>query len=91
MFTLSYEDDESIPSLRTLMASKKTDSQTNAEEGNLVSYNKLDCGICLTNKIDVMFYKCGHLYCCENCAVKLNGTCPICRIKYDELVKIYLG
>ena len=55
------------------------------------SYVKLNCGICFTNKIDIMFYKCGHLYCCENCAVKLNGTCPILRIKYDELVKIYLS
>lgn len=45
---------------------------------------------CLSNKIDVMFYKCGHIYCCENCAFKLNGTCPICRQKYDEIVKIYL-
>lgn len=66
------------------MASKKTESQTNADAKD--SYD-----ICLINKIDVMFYKCGHLHCCENCAVKLNGTCPICRIKYDELVKIYLG
>ena len=92
MLTLSHEDDESIPSLKTLMASGKENRiPTNVEEENLVSSNKLDCGICLTNKIDIMFYKCGHLYCCENCAVKLNGTCPICRIKYDELVKIYLG
>ena len=89
MSWLSYEDEDSIPSLRTIMASKKTESQTNAAAKD--SYDKLNCGICLTKQIDVMFYKCGHLYCCENCAIKLNGTCPICRIKYDELVKIYLG
>ena len=88
---LTYEDDESIPSLRTLMASKKTENQTNAEEKNFVSCNQLDCGICLTNKIDIIFYKCGHLYCCENCTVKLNGAFPICQIKYDEIIKIYLG
>lgn len=92
MLTLSSVEDESLPSLMTLVASKKMESQTSADAGLSISNDKLglDCGICLTNKIDVMFYQCGHIYCCENCAVKLNGNCPICRIKYDKLVKIYL-
>lgn len=91
VLTLSCEEDESLPSLMTLVTAKKTNSQTSADTDLSVPNDKLDCGICLTKKIDVMFYKCGHVYCCENCAIKLNGTCPICRIKYDELVKFYLG
>ena len=88
---LSSGEDESLPSLTTLVASNKMESQSSPDADLPHSYDKLNCGICLTNKIDVAFYKCGHMYCCENCADKLNGTCPICRIRYDELVKIYLG
>ena len=87
---LSSGEEDCLPSLTTLMASaEKLESQTTSIQQHLSS-NKFDCGICLSNKIDVMFYKCGHIYCCENCAFKLNGTCPICRQKYDEIVKIYL-
>ena len=90
VFLLSSGEEDRLPSLTTLMASaKKQESQTTCIQQHLPN-NKLDCGICLSNKIDVMFYKCGHIYCCENCAFKLNGTCPICRQKYDEIVKIYL-
>ena len=45
-----------------------------------------DCAICLVNTKSVVFYKCGHYYCCKDCASFIT-KCPICResiVQYIE-------
>ncbi|XP_074632748.1 alpha-protein kinase 1-like [Acropora palmata] len=54
--------------------------------------NELICQICLVENIDCIFYSCGHMYCCNSCALKLNESnncCPVCRKVITEIVKVY--
>lgn len=50
------------------------------------------CVICLCEKRDVIFYKCGHLAACHDCAQQLKKHqkgCPICRQPILDIVKVY--
>jgi hypothetical protein len=55
-----------------------------------------DCVICMDNPIDVMFYPCAHMQCCQKCAVKLvchwtgatAPTCPMCRSEIHVILNI---
>jgi len=46
------------------------------------------CKICLDSQANVVFFPCGHLCCCMNCATSLN-KCPICRRVIDKLIRTY--
>lgn len=63
--------------------------------------NYSTCSICLTNKSDIAFIKCGHMCLCEDCSTEIkireeiynpnaNITCPICR-QYGPTIKIYIS
>lgn len=45
-----------------------------------------DCAICLCNKKSMVFYPCGHYYCCEEC-VKSLKSCPICRASIGKCIE----
>jgi len=50
------------------------------------------CIVCFENKKDTVFYKCGHLACCNACAILMrdkNAECPICRAQIIDVTKIY--
>lgn len=51
------------------------------------------CSICLDKKADHCFVPCGHICICELCKKKLaiSGklSCPICRVKFTDIIKIY--
>ena len=47
--------------------------------------DRLECKICLMNKVQVIFLPCGHLGTCELCAAKSNN-CPICRARIERRV-----
>lgn len=55
-----------------------------------------DCVICMDNPVDVMFYPCAHMQCCQKCVVKLvchwHGptapTCPICRSEFHVIMNV---
>jgi len=48
------------------------------------------CVTCYETKKLVAFYKCGHICCCQNCALKLvNKRCPCCRERVNEFIKVY--
>lgn len=95
VLSASSGDSVSLPSLGTLTKvggqKKALGSQVRSgTDSSSVSHENLDCRVCLSKKIDVIFYKCGHMFCCENCALKMNGSCPVCRSCVDDIVKIYL-
>ncbi len=54
--------------------------------------NYSTCSICLTNKSDIAFIKCGHMCLCEDCSShpKPFITCPICR-QCGPTIKIYIS
>jgi len=50
------------------------------------------CIVCFENKKDTVFYKCGHLACCNHCAVIMkekNAECPVCRAPILDVTKVY--
>ena len=40
--------------------------------------DELVCLICMDNELSTVFSPCGHMYCCNECASKLN-FCPLCK------------
>lgn len=57
------------------------------EESKSIQYSNNVCGICCSNRIDVLFIKCGHVYGCRRCTYLLD-KCPICR-EVSEKMRIY--
>ncbi|CAE6081534.1 unnamed protein product [Arabidopsis arenosa] len=50
--------------------------------------NVLDlCVICLEQKYDATFVKCGHMCCCFTCSLHVK-TCPLCRRLIELVLKI---
>ena len=38
------------------------------------------CVVCMTNKINTVFYRCGHMCCCLPCSFLVRrDKCPMCR------------
>ena len=46
------------------------------------------CQICYTEDQDALFYPCGHVCACVECAKQVD-SCPMCRKKAVSVVKIY--
>ncbi len=46
------------------------------------------CVICMDEKPNAVFRPCGHLKCCEDCAITVKD-CPMCRKKIVEVVKVF--
>ena len=94
-------DDEDLLSLHALLEVENKSRKADAKESQLATMDspsfsletELICQICLLNKIDCVFYNCGHMYCCNSCALKLSESsncCPVCRKAVEEIVKVYL-
>lgn len=47
------------------------------------------CKICFDRKYEIVVMPCAHLFCCEQCSIKID-TCPICRKKICEKIKVYM-
>ena len=48
------------------------------------------CVVCMDGKREYAPSPCHHLCICSNCKDLLNGICPICRGKYQSIIKIYI-
>uniref|UniRef100_A0A8R1XYZ3 Neuralized n=1 Tax=Onchocerca volvulus TaxID=6282 RepID=A0A8R1XYZ3_ONCVO len=62
--------------------------QTGDDEGEIGD----ECRICMNSKVNCVIYTCGHMSMCFECATEtwhLNGECPICRKKIEDVIKIY--
>lgn len=46
------------------------------------------CRICYEAQIDALFYRCGHVVACEECAKQVE-VCPICRVAVSAVVKMW--
>lgn len=46
------------------------------------------CKICFEQEMDALFYRCGHVVACEECARQVKD-CPVCRRGVDGVVRIY--
>merc|ERR1711964_588691 len=46
-----------------------------------------ECCACMTNPCSVIFLPCLHLCVCQECLVKLEDKCPMCRKKIIEFIR----
>ncbi|MCJ1248551.1 hypothetical protein MMC30_005769 [Trapelia coarctata] len=46
------------------------------------------CRICYELEMDALFFRCGHVVACEECARQVKD-CPVCRKPVDAVVKIW--
>lgn len=46
------------------------------------------CKICYEVEMDALFYRCGHVAACEECAKQVS-QCPVCRRSVDAVVRIW--
>lgn len=56
----------------------------------------VECMICCERAVDSVFYTCGHMCMCFECATnfwkkqnKENGFCPICRGTIIDVIRTY--
>jgi len=54
----------------------------------------VECVACCERPVDSVFYSCGHMCMCYNCAVeywksKEKGCCPICRANISDVIRTY--
>jgi hypothetical protein len=50
-----------------------------------------ECNVCMTNKIDILYYPCKHAICCNECykilkSKKMGNDCQKCRGKIDYVL-----
>lgn len=50
----------------------------------------MECKICYDRPIEVLLLPCKHLVCCQICA-SLSSTCPMCRGRVRENIRVYMG
>lgn len=73
--------------------SSEADTQivTDEEDGDIPEGEL--CGICLTRRRRSAFIPCGHLVCCQRCALSIehevSPKCPLCRQSIRTSVRIY--
>lgn len=95
--SLSSDEEDLIP-LQTMLESRSCESvEADKVKGQMSAVetspcDELICQICLNNRIDCIFYTCGHMYCCNICALRLgenSNCCPVCRAEVQQVVKVY--
>lgn len=52
--------------------------------------NKMECKICFSDEVEVVFLPCGHLVACVKCALALR-KCPLCRRVVNATIRVYLS
>ena len=73
---------EELPEKKVIKEPKEQDVKSIFDEGQ--------CTVCYESKKLVVFYKCGHICCCENCAKRfVRNRCPVCRQRVTDYIKVY--
>ena len=50
----------------------------------------VECKVCFDRQANAVFLPCKHYVCCGRCA-ELSESCPVCRGRVSEVLKIYPG
>ncbi|XP_053397604.1 baculoviral IAP repeat-containing protein 3-like [Mercenaria mercenaria] len=70
-------------------AAGKNQEAVSAEAENQKLKELTSCKICMEQTMCITFLPCGHLLCCERCAVQVK-RCPTCREKITGTVKTFM-
>lgn len=88
-----YSHDSDVESISSTNSSGKdsTENLSDTEAGSSRPINESRiCKICFTAEICKLFFPCGHLIACTECA-KYIKTCPICRALITRTIHIYFS
>jgi len=62
-------------------------------DDNKAEEHEKKCIVCQDNKPCVINTRCGHYICCGSCSFNIfrstNNNCPICREKWDSIIKVF--
>lgn len=62
-------------------------------DDNKAEDHEKKCIVCEDNKPCVINTRCGHYICCGSCSFNIftstNNNCPICREKWDSIIKVF--
>ena len=53
--------------------------------------SSLECRICFDRPVNVLLLPCKHLVMSDSCAAMSNKTCPLCRSRVSEILRVYTG
>ncbi|CAD8091863.1 unnamed protein product [Paramecium sonneborni] len=82
-----YEDLEFKRKYNQILIVEKGKEKNYKEESYLADEM---CAICLSEKRNIIFYRCGHKVCCKKCSEALKKrNCPICRADIQDCIKEY--
>ncbi|XP_021961223.1 protein neuralized isoform X2 [Folsomia candida] len=94
-----FELSQSPNSMKTSTALNRTysvyESLTSGSQSlKEMSNYSVECVACCERPVDSVFYSCGHMCMCYNCAVeywksKEKGCCPICRATISDVIRTY--
>ncbi|XP_030386496.1 mitochondrial E3 ubiquitin protein ligase 1-like [Scaptodrosophila lebanonensis] len=57
---------------------------------NVISSDQL-CVVCSTNPKEIILLPCGHVCLCEDCALKIDVSCPVCRTKIESKAAAFIA
>ena len=87
-----YPPSASISSFLTCSCDSKNSATVSEPpsggEPKMVLDRTAECVICFDALCDSVFYRCGHVCSCFQCA-KQCYTCPICRVVVADVIKLY--
>ena len=101
MLSFPSDDEDLLPPRALLEGRRHKSRKADTKESQVATVdsapfsieNELICQICLSIRWIVFFYKCGHMYCCNSCALKLSESSnwsPVCHKEVEEVVRVYL-
>ncbi|WOK99746.1 hypothetical protein Cni_G08458 [Canna indica] len=71
---------------------QSTGTTSTLHTSQAASAKKDRCSICCERQVDSLFYRCGHMYACFNCAYELqwsSGKCPVCQSPIVDVVRAF--
>ena len=72
-------------------APKRARRSTPEQQEGVRATSCLECRICFDRPVDVLLLPCKHLVMCSSCAAMSNRTCPLCRERISETLRVYTG
>uniref|UniRef100_A0A183BXM5 Neuralized n=1 Tax=Globodera pallida TaxID=36090 RepID=A0A183BXM5_GLOPA len=86
----SAQQQNKSPAGRNEAAKSAQQQQQNTVDGEEQPGN--ECSICMSNQVNAVIYRCGHMCMCFSCAKETHrrsGDCPICRTPIIDVIRCY--
>ena len=85
----SFSNPKSISS-RFFLKKPSIPLKAEVEENNETLKDVFICKLCMDCERSIAFSPCGHLIACKLCATSLD-SCPVCRCKISQFLKIFIS